>query len=146
MKFLLITVIIWTIIGCKTSEQKESNAITENKETLLPNNWKFITECGLQFYIPSSLKEEKVQPIDSCVKQYGNENIRLTLDVIEGQPNTDFSRSKEYLKQSNFRLEKAIVAEKQAEIITFSDAGLHLNAKGFNYGAVLDVPHMNLTI
>ena len=146
MKTLLITILIWTAIACNVPEQKESISIPENKEVVLPADWKLISECEIQFYIPPDLKEEKIQPYDSCVIQLRSKNISLGIDVLEGQPDSDFSRSNEYSRRNNFRLEKTVIDKQHAEITTFSGAGKDLNAKDLDFGAVLDVPQMNLTM
>ena len=137
---------MWTVIACNVHEQKKSANIPENKEAVLPTDWKLITECDIQFYVPSNLKEKTVETIDSCVKVYVSENIELSIDVLEGQPKSDFSRSNEYSELSNFRLEKTVVDGQQAEIFTFSVAGMNLMVKGLDFGAVLDVPQMNLSM
>jgi hypothetical protein len=144
MKILIITTIIWTAIACHTPEQKESIIVPEIEQATLPADWKRINECGFEFYIPSNLKEEKIQPFDSCAKEYGSENNRLLLDVIEGTAQTDsnFTRSKEYSKENDFKFEKTVIDGQSAEITTFVGTG----RKGLDYGAVLDIPQMNLTI
>jgi hypothetical protein len=135
MRILLIAILMWTVIDCNSHERKES---------VLSNDLERITQCGIEFYIPSNLKEEKIQPIDSCAKEYRSENIRLLIDVLEGTiiSDTSFTRSTEYSGEKDFKVERIKIDGKQAEIITFLGTG----RKGLDYGAVLDIPQMNLTI
>jgi hypothetical protein len=144
MKILLITLLIWNITACNSQEHKESTIIPEIKESVLPFNWKRINECGVEFYAPSNLKEKKVQPFDSCVKEYSGGNIRLELDVLEGTvaPESAYSRSGEYSNKSDFKLTRTIIDRQQAEIITYMD----LNTEDINYGAVLDFPQRGFTM
>ncbi len=127
-------------------ESKELISISKNKEVVLPVDWKVITECEIQFYTPSNLKEKKVRPYDSCVIQLASENISLGIDVFEGQPDSEFTRSNEYLGRKDSRLEKTVIDGQSAEIITFSGAGNDLNAGSLDYGAVLEIPQMKLTM
>lgn len=142
MKILLVTIILCTMFGCNITSNIESVGVSENKNTILPADWKLVNQCGVEFYIPSNLKEEEVtQPYDSCVKEYKSENLRLSLDVLEGASSSDFTRSKDYSNDSKFNIQKVIVNDQQAEIITFFAKGKN----GMDYHAVLDIPQMNLT-
>jgi hypothetical protein len=144
MKILLITILIWTITGCNVSVNKESINVPEIKESIISADWRRINECGTEFYVPSALKEKKVQGIDSCVKEYRGGNIRLELDVLEGTtaPESVYSRSGEYSNKSEFKLTKTVIDGQKAEIITYTD----LNTDGVNYGAVLDFPQRGFTM
>ena len=131
-----------TLISCHTPEQIDVASPAPLKEYNVPADWKRINACGLEFYIPPYLKEQKVQPYDSCVKEYRSENMRVSIDVLDGQPGENFHRREEYSDSTNFSAERVIIDGKQADIITFFGTG----RTGLDYGAVLEVPHMNLTI
>jgi hypothetical protein len=144
MKILLITLLALTMTVCSPPESKESISVAEIKDSIIPTDWKRINECGTEFYIPSNLKEKKVQPFDSCAKEYRGGNIRLELDALGGTaaPDSVYSRSGEYSNKSDFKLAKTIINEQQAEIITYTD----FTAEGINYNAVLDFPQRNFTM
>jgi hypothetical protein len=125
------------------------NAIAQNKFTP-PANWKPISACGVKFYAPPDIREEKVQGIDSCVRRYRSPNILIELDAIMySDPNG--SRRNEYSDKRDFDLRKTKIDGQKAEIITCYETELSANAKGLNYSAVLYVPQLpkergNLTI
>lgn len=146
--FLIITICL--SISCNASQNKES-VPPESKESTPPTGWTHINECGIEFYIPPSLKEQTFQPEDSCAKEYASENIRLMLDVYGGTfEDKKFYRSKEYSREKDFKLEKINLDEQPAEIITYTWNRKKLdsfkNKTGLENGAVLEVPEKNLTM
>jgi len=127
--------------------------IAPNQKLIIPDGWKKIEECGLSFYAPSNLKEIKVQPYDSCAKQYRNKNIVFSLDLIENGGSESSSRSGEYSDEKDFQIVKTIIDGQKAELITYylSNDGGFKERQDLFYGAVLYVPLIdknddNLTI
>src|SRR5262245_34116127 len=99
MKMLLITTICLTVIACThTSDIAQAKFVP-------PDHWKLINSCGVNFYVPPDMKEEKVHPIDSCVVQYRGTDILLTLDSIMYHA-LGSSRSSEYTGKREFSLRK----------------------------------------
>lgn len=118
---------------------------TQNKSA----DWKNVSACGLSFSLPSDIKEEKVQGIDSCVHRYRGKNSLLILDAIM-YVNIDGSRKDEYAGKRDFNWMETKIDRQKAEIISCYDA-VNTEARRFNYVAVLYVPRMpkdqgNLTI
>jgi hypothetical protein len=127
-----------------------SHTIFAQKQSAPPTDWKLVSECSIEFYIPSDFKEEKVQPIDSCVLKYQNGKTVMLLDVL-GYITPDESRKDEYSDNRDFTYVKTKIDGRKAEIITVLESDEDRNAKGLNYAAVLFVPQMrkdggNLTI
>ncbi len=81
MRIFLLVVLMSSIIACTTSEHQVSNAITEQKEFIVPADWKRIDSLGVEFRIPPDFNEKKLrqmlQPSDG--KFYGNENVWLAI-------------------------------------------------------------------
>jgi hypothetical protein len=120
------------------------------KQSVPSTGWKLVSECSVEFYIPSDFKEEKVKPIDSCVLKYQNDKTVMMLDVL-GYITPDASRKDEYSDNRDFTYVKTKIDGRKAEIITVLESDEDRNAKGLNYAAVLFVPQMrkdggNLTI
>ncbi len=136
---ILFIIVILSQFACNNYHRKENILlpVIKNKETVAPIDWKLVTECGLKFYIPSNLKEVKVQPIDSCIKDYESENMILSLDVLEGSNVADSysNLGNEFINERNFKLEEFNANGQQAKIITFSDASKH-EARDLTYCTV----------
>src|SRR5947199_643532 len=112
-------------------------------------NWKRIRDCSVIFSLPPEVKERKVHPIDSCVRQYRSPNILIELDAIM-YVDLNGSRRDEYSDNPEFNLKNTIIDGQKAEIITCLSKNIK-EANGLNYIAVLYVPQMpkargNLTI
>jgi len=157
MKILLITFVLLEALACNnigkrqdpapTAENKEPARVAENSRTELPADWKLISACSLQFYVPRDFKEEKTQGIDSCVKTYAGKNIQLSIDkVLVGIDLPNYSRSNEYSTKSDYSLEKTSVDGKRAEIITFSVGETASNRSDLIYIAIFDIPEAGLTM
>jgi hypothetical protein len=116
----------------------------QNKKLDIPESWKKIQECGLFFSVPPSLKELKIQPIDSCVKDYRSKDILFSLDVFEGGGKESGSRRNEYSGAKDFQVAETIVDGRKAEIISYYESGNSFKQReDLPYGAVLYVPVIN---
>ena len=154
MKILLTAFVLLGFVACDSarpsaniSGNREFAARLENRKAQIPAAWKLLSVCSFEFYVPPDFEEKKVQPIDSCVKNYVGENIELLIDEIgTGIDPPDFSRSHEYSLEKDYLLEKTVVDGEPAEIITFAGANEIISRKDLIYSAVLDVPQAGLTI
>jgi hypothetical protein len=141
MKNFAIIVISWVLLAGSPMGQTKS---------IRSRSWKLISSCGVKFYAPPDIREEKVRGIDSCVRQYRSPNTLIELDAIMySDPNG--SRRDEYSDKRDFNLRKTKIDGQNAEIITCYETDLSADAKGLNYSAVLYVPRLpkergNLTI
>ena len=126
-------------------------ANAQNKSSVVPDGWKKIEACGITFYAPSDLKEEKVKGIDSCVKRYRSNNISLFLDVLGFKLKESDSRRDEYSDEKDFQIVETKIDNRKAEIITHYAVEDLEQWKDLHYSATLFVPQMrkdccNLTI
>jgi hypothetical protein len=125
-----------------------SQTTCAQKHFVPPVDWKLVSECSLEFYIPPDFKEETVKPIDSCVRKYRSDKTVIVLDVI-GYFTPDASRKDLYSDKRDFTYHKTKIDGRKAEIITVFE--LDASEDGLNYAAVLFMPQMrkdggNLTI
>lgn len=156
MKILLTVSVLVMAMACDIALQpkvanvavnKESISVTNDGSDKVPADWKQISVCSFEFYIPPDFKEEKVQGTDSCVKNFVSRNIKLLIDEVDvGIEPQIYSRSGSYSAEKDYLLEKTVVDGKSAEIITFSATKETRAKKDFIYGAVLDIPQVGLTI
>jgi hypothetical protein len=140
MKTLLLIVLVWTITAYAACKHKESNNIPEQKEYVVPSNWKRIDASNVEFHIPSNLIEkEPRKPLmpGSTIKYYGNENIWLVFTIQSKSASSD-----RFAKERDFQVEQTIVDGKQAEISIFTGTEMVNEAEGKNYVASLDVPQI----
>ncbi|HLM62086.1 MAG TPA: hypothetical protein VK308_14870 [Pyrinomonadaceae bacterium] len=126
-------------------------ANAQNKKVAFPDGWKKIEACGITFYAPADLKEEKVQGIDSCVRRYRSKNILLNLDVLGYLLKESASRESEYSDEKDFQIVKTKIDGRKAEIIMHYETENLEQWKDLLYSATLFVPKMhkdggNLTI
>lgn len=136
-------------VACTQNNKPDISQLASENEIV---DWKKIHECGLFFSMPMSLKEVKIQPIDSCAKDYRSNDILFTLDVFNGGGKESDSRRNEYSGAKDFELAETIVDGRKAEIITYYEIGNTFKQReNLPYGAVLYVPVIdergtNLTI
>lgn len=130
MKVLLGAIIAVAAFACHANAQ--------NKYTPRAN-WQRISDCGVTFYVPPDVREEKARGIDSCVRRYRSESILIVLDSIL-YPDPGGSRREEYYEERDFNLRKTRVGGRKAEIITYFETKFPAEAQGLNYSAVLHVP------
>ena len=144
MKFIFLNLILLVFFGFNAAN-------AQNKKVVAPDGWKKIKACGITFYAPSDLKEEKVRGIDSCVKRYRSKNILLSLDVLVYKLKESASRKDEYSGEKDFQIVKTKTDGREAEIITHYETENSEQWKDLPYSATLFVPQMrkdccNLTI
>ena len=126
-------------------------ADAQNRNSIVPNDWKKIEACGITFYVPYDLEEEGIRGIDSCVKRYRSKNILLSLDVLGYKLKKSASRKDEYSDEKDFQIVKTKTDGREAEIITHYETDNSEQWKDLPYSATLFVPQMrkdccNLTI
>jgi hypothetical protein len=111
------------------------------KQFVVPADWKLVSECNVEFYIPPDFKKETVKPIDSCVIKYRNDKTVILIDVL-GYITPDASCKDEYSDEHDFNFIQTKIDGRKAEIITVFESDDNDNAKELNYAAVLFVPQM----
>lgn len=135
MKYLLFFTIIF-YLSCTAS----SDAAVRKLEFSVPDGWQRIEECGVSFYISPDTKENSdVRGGDSCFREYVNQTMLLELDVLF-YPTTKDSKADMYSNRKEFYLEKVMLDDKSAEIITFKTEKESLS--DFEYITFLHVPRM----
>ncbi|HQU83257.1 MAG TPA: hypothetical protein PKY59_09045, partial [Pyrinomonadaceae bacterium] len=100
-------------------------------------------DCGLSFYAPSDFKEIEIQPIDSCAKNYRNNDIFISLDLFWASGKESDSRKGEYSNRKEFQIVETQIDSRKAEIITYLGESDFPERKDLLYGAVLFVPVVN---
>ncbi len=126
-----------------TNENVELINLT-NKNSDISDNWKKVEACGLSFFVPMDLKEIKVQPIDSCVREYRNQNTIIEIDSVDGADESG-SRKNEYVSEKDFVIINELIDGQKAEIISYyrdAETGFK-ERKGLFYGVVLYIPNVN---
>jgi len=116
-----------------------SVARAQNKKPSIPDGWKKIEACGITFYAPPDLEEEKVQGIDSCVKEYRSKNIILSLDVLGYIGKESDTRRDEHSDEKDFQIVKTKIGGRKAEIITHYETKDSKKWKDLPYSATLFV-------
>jgi hypothetical protein len=121
-------------------DAKNLNPVTNGQ---LPTDWRKVQVCGLSFSMPRSLEEKKLQPIDSCIGNYEDRNMRVSLDVITvGIEEKVFTRRNEYASHREFTVRETSIDGFKAEIINCLADG---DAK-LQFVTVLDMPEPGLTV
>lgn len=156
LSFLKIILLFLSLnIGCSQNNKSDipetanANEIValngmHNNKLEIPEGWKEIQECGMTFSLPSILKEVKIQPIDSCAKDYRSKDIVFLLDVFEGGGKESDSRRNEFSGAKDFQVAETIIDGRKAEIITYYEIGNSFREReDLPYGAVLYVPVIN---
>lgn len=118
-------------------------AYAQDEKPPVPKIWGKFQACGLSFYAPSNLKEERVQGIDSCVKEYRSKSILFSLDVVSFGGKESNSRRNEYSDKKDFQIEKVEIDGRKAEVITHYETEKSEQWNGLFYGAILYVPVIN---
>jgi hypothetical protein len=79
----------------------------------VPTGWAKINICHISFYAPPDLKDSGINGMDSCAKQFANNEIVLYLDYgIYGEPATARGSKLEWKQESRSvggRLSEAFV-------------------------------------
>ncbi|HRH46797.1 MAG TPA: hypothetical protein PKY82_34445, partial [Pyrinomonadaceae bacterium] len=73
MRFCAFALILILFLASVSQAQNQSTNLS---------SWKKVNACGVKFNLPLNAKAVKVHPVDSCVKQYQDEDIVIELDVI----------------------------------------------------------------
>lgn len=144
-----ISLVISFCVSCAAQGRLETRQGNTNisvnvvANTSIPSDWKRVRLCGLSISLPPSLKEKKLQPIDSCIGNFEDRDIRVTLDSIPvGIEEKVFTRRNEYSNNREFKVVQRSVGGFKAEIVTCLAA---TDAK-LQYVTVLDVPEPGLTV
>jgi hypothetical protein len=83
----------------------------------VPKGWAKINICHISFYAPPDLKDSGTNGMDSCAKQFANNEIVLYLDYgIYGGPATARGSELEWKQESRS------VGGKEAQLTTFVEA------------------------
>lgn len=154
MSMLSKTIVIFIVSSClacgqhsKTENPQGTNAekVYSSANLVLPNDWRKVRLCGLTLSIPSSLKEKKLKPHDSCIGDFEDRDMRISLDVIKvGIEEKTFTRRNEYANNREFKVIETSIDGFKAEIINcFCLAAGDTMLK---YVTVLDIPEAGLTI
>ena len=115
-------------------------ADAQEKKSVIPDDWKKIEACGITFYAPPDLQQEKIRGIDSCVERYRSKNILLSLDVLGYIGKESDSRKDELFDEKDFQLVKTKIDGRKVEIITYYEAENSEQWKDLLYEATLFVP------
>ena len=82
----------------------------------IPNGWKRVSLCQLNFLIPKHLKNQHVKGIDSCVAEFKSSKMRLAIDYgsYSGAYKSDGTTV-------DFKEEFTEIDGKKAQLVTFKD-------------------------
>jgi len=112
-------------------------------DLVIPNDRRKVEVCGLALSMPASLKERKLQPIDSCIGDYQDRDMRIAIDVVPvGIEEKVFTRGKEYSNYREFSVKGSTVDGLKAEIVNCRTD----EAAKLQYVTVLDIPEPGLTV
>jgi hypothetical protein len=115
-----------SLSGCgRTNNSAHSSAhirlsqnIQERKFTP-PSDWKQAKSCGVIFYLPSDLREKKVQGKDTCLGQFQNDYMSLKLEVLNST--LDENGRSEYADNRECELKNLLIDGRSAEVAYCSD-------------------------
>ena len=82
----------------------------------IPNGWKKVSLCQLNFLIPKNLKNQNVKGIDSCVAEFRNGKMRLAIDY--GSYGGAYKNDSTVF---DFKEELTEIDGKKAQLVTFKN-------------------------
>ena len=119
MKYPIVSAILITICGLVF-------IAVAQQQSGVPDGWTKISVCHLSFFAPPDMKDLGAKGIDSCVAEYANNDITVSLDY--GRYGSPPRRSNSYLE---FKEQSVLIDGKNAQLATFVDAS-HKNS-GLKY-------------
>lgn len=90
----------------------------------IPSKWTTVKVCQINFVIPKSLKNQYAKGIDSCVADFGNGRMKLTID--SGHYGGKFTRAETSL---NFKEEFVEIDGKKVQLVFYNDTRSKANRK-----------------
>lgn len=149
MRLLSILILAISLIDCKAPKHSEVPPPFQQKRLVPPLDWKLVDACTAKFYIPTDGKRNKVQGIDSCVAEFENKELILSIDAltIDGVIETHSSWKSYSQNRKNYQFEDFEIGGQHAEIITFEDEDAEKKEgrfKDFRYVALLHVSQMRI--
>lgn len=112
---ILFLALVYAFVGLTVSYAQNSK---------IPSKWTTVKACQINFAIPKSLKNQYAKGIDSCVADFRNGRMKLTID--SGHYGGTFTKSETSL---NFKEEFVEIDGKKVQLVFYKDTRKKANRK-----------------